>query len=148
MKSVIDAMKPAAKRYIVWDERLKGFGLRVESSGVKTYLVRYRTGVGGRKGVAREFKIGRVGDPGLAPDEARRRAEHRLAEAKLGNDPQGELARRRAEVTVAEFCDWYQDANPAGKKASTRAVDKVRIERHIKPFIGALRLSEVHRADI
>ncbi|VAV87329.1 hypothetical protein MNBD_ALPHA04-2157, partial [hydrothermal vent metagenome] len=47
-KRSIDAAHPMKKRYIIWDEELKGFGLRVETSGVKSLLVRYRPG-GGRK---------------------------------------------------------------------------------------------------
>jgi hypothetical protein len=45
-KGTVDAAAPEATRFILWDTDLKGFGLRVESSGLKTYIVRYR--VGGR----------------------------------------------------------------------------------------------------
>ena len=70
---------------MLWDQRLKGFGVRIEPSGTKTYLIRYRAG-GGRRGVLRQFKIGTHGK--LTPDMARKEAGQRLAEAELGGDPQ------------------------------------------------------------
>ncbi|MDB5427431.1 MAG: hypothetical protein JWR43_1406, partial [Phenylobacterium sp.] len=53
-KTTVDAAEPAAARYVVWDDRLKGFGLRVTPNGVKTYVARYRAG-GGRNGTLRQF---------------------------------------------------------------------------------------------
>ena len=41
-KRTVDASQPEAERYILWDSGLKGFGLRVEASGTKAFLVRYR----------------------------------------------------------------------------------------------------------
>ena len=49
-KRIVDAMAPRDVRYIVWDADLKGFGIRIETSGTKTYLVRYRPRDGGVKG--------------------------------------------------------------------------------------------------
>lgn len=67
-------------------------------------------------------------------------------------------------MTVAEVCDWYLAEAAAGRiigrrnrpiKASTLAMDRSRIESHVKPLLGgrkidALRLSDVERmqADI
>ena len=44
----IGAAKPAAKRYVIWDTEKKGFGVRVETSGLKSFIVRYRANGGGR----------------------------------------------------------------------------------------------------
>ena len=38
----MDAAAPQASRYFVWDTELKGFAVRVQTSGTKTYIVRYR----------------------------------------------------------------------------------------------------------
>ncbi len=38
-KRTIDAAKPSESRYVLWDTELKGFGVRVESSGLKSFLV-------------------------------------------------------------------------------------------------------------
>ena len=43
-KRTVDAAKPGPDRYRVWDADIKGFGLKVWPSGVKTYVVWYRAG--------------------------------------------------------------------------------------------------------
>jgi len=35
-KRSVDAALPKAERYVIWDVELKGFGLRVETSGSKS----------------------------------------------------------------------------------------------------------------
>ena len=133
-------------RFIVWDSELRGFGLRVTSAGVKTFVIRYRVG-GGRTGVERMFSVGRFG-PQLPVEEARKLAREALAEVVKGGDPQGGRAEKRAEMTVAELCDLYVEKGCATKKASTLYTDKSRIERHIKPLLGRKRLSSLQRSDV
>jgi hypothetical protein len=45
---VVKAAKPEAARYIIYDTLLPGFGLKVEPSGKKSFIVRYRSNGGGR----------------------------------------------------------------------------------------------------
>lgn len=137
-KRTVDAALPEAGRYMVWDQDLKGFGLRVEPSGVKTFIVRYRVG-GGRRGTLRQFKVGRYGK--LTPDRARDEAVNLLAQVELGNDPQAIRTSTRETLTVAELCDLYLLEGVATKKASTLALDRIRIARHIKPLIGSTRIT-------
>jgi len=80
-KRVVDAAKPAAKEYVLWDLELPGFGLRVKPTGTKTYIVQYRTH-GGR---SRRLSIGKHGI--FTPDEARNRAKRHLVAAGDGRDP-------------------------------------------------------------
>lgn len=47
-KRVVVVAQPEDERYVIWDSALKGFGLRVEASGTKTFLVRYRV-CGGKR---------------------------------------------------------------------------------------------------
>ncbi|OYX72929.1 MAG: hypothetical protein B7Y81_04215 [Caulobacter sp. 32-67-35] len=144
-KRSVDAVAKEAARFTVWDSDLKGFGLRVEPSGSKTFIVRYRVG-GGRRGTLRQAKVGRYGK--LTPDQAREEAERILAKVELGQDPQADKAAARETLTMAELCDLYLAEGISAKKASTIALDKVRIARHIKPAIGARKITDLHASDI
>jgi integrase len=144
-KRTVDEAEKQAARYVVWDDDLKGFGLRVEPSGAKTFIVRYRVG-GGRRGTLRQYKVGRYGK--LTPEKAREAAEKILARVELGQDPQAERVEERKTLTVSELCDLYVDEGMGTKKASTAALDKIRIERHIKPLIGKRRITDLSQGDI
>lgn len=144
-KRVIDAAEPRGTRYTLWDRDLKGFGLRVEPSGVKTFIVRYRAG-GGRRGTPRQLKIGRFGK--LTADQARAAAGKYLADAELGGDPHGSRVADRAMLTVGELCDVYRREGVATKKASTLKLDDIRIARHIKPLIGSRRINKLSVSDV
>lgn len=144
-KRTVDAAAPRAGRWTLWDAEIKGFGVRVMPSGVKTYIARYRVG-GGRSGVMRQIVIGRTSQ--VTPDQARRRALQIMADVAAGKDPQSERSASRSEMNLSELCDTYLSEGVATKKASTIALDRIRIERHIKPQIGRLKVNSVARADV
>ena len=145
-KPAVDRARPEPRRYIIWDIELKGFGLRVEPSGHKTFLARYRAG-GGRTGVLRQTTLGRYGNVTL--DQARISARKVLGAAASGADPVGQKKEaRQAGLTIAEVCDWYLEQSEVGRllgrrgrpiKASTLALDRSRIDRHVKPLVGSQR---------
>ncbi len=41
-KQKVEGIKPGDRDIVVWDEALPGFGVRVKSSGVRSYIVQYR----------------------------------------------------------------------------------------------------------
>jgi len=130
----------------------RSFGARRQKGDAVTYLVKFRT-TGGRQ---RWHKIGRHGAP-WTPDEAREEAKRILGDVAKGADPAGEKQAARKAKTVAELCDLYLADVEVGrlltrrkvaKKASTIATDRGRIERHIKPLLGRLKVAAVTREDI
>lgn len=143
-KRLIDALKPdpGGSEVLTWDVELKGFGVRLMPSGVATYLVKYRT----PEGRQRKLALGRVGT--ITPDEARSRAREALAGVARGEDPSAERTRLRRSMTVAELCDLYL-ADAVGRvKASTLAMDRSRIDTHVKPLVGRLKVLSLTPQDL
>jgi integrase len=146
-KRTIDALRPnpSGKDMFVWDTgdgALKGFGVRMKSSGAACYLIQYRNA----EGRTRRLKIASTGT--LTPDEARRLAGDRLREVAGGGDPSADRRAVRTAVTISQLCELYLQ-NAAGRiKASTLAADQSRIETHVKPLIGHLTVRGLTTADI
>ena len=136
----------------VWDTAVAGFGARRQKSQGVAYVLFYRTD----EGRQRWYTIGRHGSP-WTPETARVEAQRLLGEVKKGSDPAVAKHSRRLAATVSELCDQYLADAKAGrlltrrkvsKKASTLAIDAGRIERHIKPLIGQLKVTAVTREDV
>jgi integrase len=139
----------------LWDEgkgAVSGFGARRQKGDSVTYVVKYRTADGRQ----RWGTIGRHGSP-WTPNLARAEARRLLADVARGGDPAGAKREARTAATVAELCDVYLEGCRAGriltrrqttKKPATLVGDEARIERHIKPLLGSLKVAAVTRADI
>ena len=72
-KRTVDALKPKERERVVWDDDLKGFGVRVHPSGRKVFIVKTRHPQPGHQDVHRTLH-GRFRY--LCP-RARRRDHHR-----------------------------------------------------------------------
>ena len=118
-KRSIEWLRPRAKPWIAWDDRLTGFGIRIQPSGMKAFLVNYRTGNGGRTARNRRLVLGRYGP--LTPGHARRLAQQILGRVAAGEDPAEMRAAARAVPTLRSAFEDYLAANP-GLKASTRSL--------------------------
>ncbi|MFD0846900.1 tyrosine-type recombinase/integrase [Sphingosinicella xenopeptidilytica] len=142
-KRLVDAMTPSPLGEVfLWDAELKGFGVRMMPSGVASYILKYRN----REGRQRKLAIGRVG--ALTTEEARTLARQKLAEVAHGADPSAERQQIRQAITIAELCDLYVTEAEGRVKASTLAMDKSRIERHVKPLIGKRTVISLTPADV
>jgi integrase len=135
----------------IWDAKLLGFGARRQRDSV-AYILKYRTADGRQ----RWHTIGRHGSP-WTPDQARAAAKRLLGEVANGGDPAADKKARRTAATVTELCDLYwADAatghlmtrRRAPKKASTLLSDKGRIEKHIKPLLGTLKVATITPTDV
>src|SRR5262249_51241189 len=65
-----------------------------------------------------------------------------------GQDPSADRQQIRKSITVGDLCDIYIADVKARMKASTLAMDKSRIERHVKPLIGARTVASLTSADV
>src|SRR5258708_23545718 len=137
---------------VIWDGAIVGFGARRQKSDAISYILIYRT----LEGRQRWHTIGRHGSP-WTPDTARDEAKRLLGDVAGGTDPAAIKRSKRQAATVAELCDLYLADAEAGrlltrrqaaKKPSTLSTDRGRIERHIKPLLGALKVAAVTQEDV
>lgn len=149
-KRVVDAAESREKDYFIWDDELPGFGLRVFTSGKRSYLVQYRAA-----GRTRRYTIGLHGV--WTAETARQEAKVQLGRVAHGDNPAEERQLDHKAVTVKELCTLYLNDLNAGlilgkggrpKKATTIVTDTGRIERHIVPLLGTRRVKDLTKADI
>ncbi|MFC4173469.1 tyrosine-type recombinase/integrase [Microvirga sp. GCM10011540] len=146
-KRAVDAADPRSSRYEIWDTELKGFGLRIEPTGAKSFIVRYRAGAGGRTAPKRFLSIGRYG--ALTPDEARKKAKEVLGAAARGDDPAADRNKRRKAMTVSEISERFLTEHVQPKRKPTTAeLYRHVLEKHILPEIGRRKAEEIAKADV
>ena len=147
-KRAVDALMASAgtEEVILWDDQIKGFGIRARAGGAKTYILHYRAGKG-RTAPLRKVTIGKHGSP-WTPETAKTEAKRLLGQVVNGGDPSVDRATEKMATTIAELCDVYLEQGVAHKKRSTLRNDKSRIEHHIKPLIGRKRVNTIGRADV
>ena len=158
-KRIVDALKAPepskvgvkVRESFVWDRELRGFGVQVMPSGLKSFVILYRN----PEGRNRRAVIGRYGL--MTVEEARKLAHEKLVAVSKGLDPVAGEAKAAGLLTVAEVCDWYITQAEAGRilgrrrrpiKASTLTMDRSRIETHIKPLLGRRQVSALKLGDI
>ena len=146
-KRAVDALAPKnGAELVLWDQEVRGFGIRARVGGAKTYILHYRAGTG-RGAPLRKFTIGKHGSP-WTPHKARTEAKRLLGLIASGEDPAERRATQRKALTLAELCDLYLAEGATHKKPSTLKADLGRIVHHIKPLLGRVHVDKVARADI
>jgi integrase len=145
-KRVVDAAESRSTNYLVRDGELKGFVLVVTPAGAKSYAIDYRIG-SGRGSRKRRLTIGKHGSP-WTPETARNEARQLLAEVAAGHDPVAALQAERNALTFGDLIDLYLTEGTGHKKASTLKADRGRIEHHLRPLLGKLRIDRVGRSEV
>jgi len=149
-KRVVDSAGVREKDYVIWDDELPGFGLRVFASGKRSYVLQYRA-----LGRSRRYTIGLHGV--WTAETARQEAKVQLGRVAQGDNPAEERQLDHKAITVKELCTLYLNDLNAGlilgkggrpKKPTTIVTDTGRIERHIIPLLGTRRVKDLTKTDI
>lgn len=132
--------------FLIWDSEVKGLNVRRQFSDVITYSLIYRA----HDGRQHWLKLGRASH--WTPTQIREKAKSVLRMVDDGKDPAVEKYALRSGATVSELLDQYvadMDAHKLnGKKETTKKSDKSRIENHIRPRLGKLRVSAISQPQI
>src|SRR5690606_15739280 len=126
------------KTYEVADTHLRGFCLIVRSSGVISFCIRYRNPQGKKK----SYTIGKYGT--ITVTDARRLAEQRAAEVRLGNDIQADRQAVRTEAprlasrpTVSQLFEQWAAVELIRHKDGGKEARRM-MAQHVLPVIGSL----------
>lgn len=128
---------------LIWDQDVKGFGIRVTAAGARAFVLNYR-----RKADARErrWTIGSFPDwgTGAAREEAKRLK--RLIDG--GADPVGEHQSLRAAPTIADLCTRFEDEYMPRKREWTQKGYRQQIKTDILPAMRRLKVAAVTYSDV
>ena len=142
-KSTVDSLfcSGGKDRDIIWDDKLKGFGVIVYPTGLKTYVTQYR-----KDGRSHRVVIGKHGR--LTPDEARKEAKALLGDVEKGANPAFERRTKREAPTLDKVAEGFLAYAFAKKKTGTaRGYDNA-LRLHILPQLGTKRLTKITHADV
>jgi integrase len=148
-KRSVEALQPAPNgaEAVLWDSELKGFGIRVQRGGGKSYVLHYRVGTG-RGAPLRKLTIGKHGSPWTA-ETARGEAKRLLGLVAHGNDPVGSKAAAKAAPTVSELAERFLAQHAEAKRKASTAREYRRLLDHVAlPVIGKRKVADIIRRDI
>ena len=134
----IDALKPRKKTFDVRDTELKGFGVRVRSSGIKRYFVQSQH---------EEIRTWRMlGDAsGMTLEEARCRARSVLASLYNGEEI---IAVTKEETRFGVVAEKLFEACERHWKVSTRKVNRNYLKKQILPWFRNMQVAEITERNV
>jgi integrase len=139
--------KEVFPRCALWDDELRGFGLRILPSGRKAWVLSYRA-----EGVKRLMKLGNY--PTMGADKARSDARKKLGLVEDGTDPMEERRKARQGTTVKDLATAFlrdhvdPDGKRPGKRPATRREYRRQVEKILIPAWGTRKAASIRRADM
>ncbi len=123
----------------VFDPSLKGFYVDVQSSGKKSFRLRYR--------LNKKLKIITIGSASyMACDEARQIATQLIRSAKLGIDPQVQIPNSKGPTVQEFFVEKYLPYVKSYKRSWD--TDESMIRNHLVTRLGGKRMSAISPPDV
>lgn len=131
---------PATGRATYYDETVQKLALRITPAGTRSFYVVKRAGA-----EMVWLKLGTF--PEMTVERAREEAERALGDFTPDSNPAQVRRARRRELDVSEFFD--QEFFPRHLQKLRSGAKRRRVfDRHLRPFIGNKKLSEVDRQDV
>ena len=156
-KRAVDALKAASGQLFFWDAgdgAIKGFGVRVTTAGVKSYVYQYR--LGGRGAAVRRYTIGRHGE--FTPDSARARAIELAEQVRRNIDPleteagqrkdRDEKAQEARDLAFAAYAARFLKMHVEPNTPDSYGFSESIVRLHVSPVLDRKPLPEITRRDI
>lgn len=142
-KSLVSSLVAHDSEVWAWDDELPGFGVRVQPSGRKTYVVRYRNA----RAQQRKQTIARCVD--MPPDRARELARKVFSAVAEGHDPAAERQEDRIAPTIEQLRDRYmkEHAEPYKKPRSVKE-DERNWRVHVIPWFKGAAVRDIKKARV
>jgi integrase len=126
---------------LVWDDDVRGLGIRIYPSERKTFVVSYRNSIRQKRWIT----LGNFGT--LTLQEARKRAKKILVQAGDGLDPAKEREEQRKAETMAQLCADYIERHAKVHK-KTWEKDQAKLKKYVLPAWKNERVDSITRAHI
>jgi integrase len=144
-KRTLDALQAGSVEGFMWDQDLKGFGLKITSGGAISYVIQYR--MGGREAKTRRYTIGGHGSP-WTPSTAREEAGRLLRLVAQGIDPVESDKQRRREAVDLAFSSYADRFTGSCKGTGWKALVARVFKMHVNPVLRDKALPTITRIDI
>lgn len=150
--TAVEEAKPRDKEYVMWDQTVAGFGLRVRPTGGKSFIFTYRT-AGGRAGKVQRVTIGNAS---MKVDPARAKAKELAGKHHGGADPAKERAEERKTIEeearalkVSDLLDLFvaEHVKPMLKPSTTKEYERL-VEKVLKPSVGRHKTRDLSPAHV
>jgi integrase len=144
IKRSVDAADPG----FLWDQDLRGFGLKVTPAGARSYVYQYR--MGGRETTARRYTIGTHGSP-WTPTTAREEAERLALMVRKGIDPrEDQRTRRRESVELAfrSYTERFLELYVRSEWPASYDFAESILRLHVVPVLGDKPLPNIGKSDV
>ena len=134
----IDALKPRKKTFDVRDTELKGFGVRVRSSGIKRYFIQRQQ---------QEIRTWRIigNAAAMTLEEARCHARSVLASLHNGEEI---IAATNEETRFGVVAEKLFEACERHWKVSTRKVNRNYLKNQVLPWFRNMQIAEITERDV
>lgn len=130
---------PGKKKIDIYDDIHPGLILTVQSTGLRTFSLRYRD----EHGRQRQYKLGNY--PDISWDKAKREATKARSRVVMGENPAEVRSVTRRIPPFSELAERYQKHVESYKRSHD--IDERYLRNHIVPRFGKLRLDEISQTD-
>ena len=146
----IKRLKPTSKRAIIFEHGGRGFGLRIEPSGRKSFFLEYRFG----EAEERRNRVLTIGKhPTVSLTEARSIASQSLSQIEQDIDPATQKLTKkipdRNALTLGDLVEEYIEKwAKVKKKEQSWKEDERLLNKDILPVFGRKKAKDIRRRDI